>query len=92
MAVLNSLSASPVSIGPGGKSIITPAVSGGDKTATLSGTLDGSAATVTIGIHQPVTLSVNPADVGKTGVLVLTVDQGGTLSLTGDGTFTFTAS
>lgn len=94
MASVTSVTASPTTVSPGGgTSMITPTITdGADTTATVTVSVDGSSGSATIQLVENLTYSVNSADEGKPGVVVATVDQGGTMTSNGDGTFTFTAS
>lgn len=93
MATVTSVTADPTTVSPGGgTSTITPTIVSNAGTATVTVSVDGSSGTAPITLQENLTYSVDPADEGKTGVVVATVDQGGTLASNGDGTFTFTAS
>lgn len=94
MATITSVAASPKSVSPhGGKSTITPnIVPSVDKEATVTVTIDGGSGSAKIAIHEALTYSVNPVDVGKPGFVVATVDQGGAIEVGSNGTFVFTAS
>lgn len=87
-----SATASPSTVAPGATSTITPDLTDPDNTSTITVQADGTKATVQIITHEPEVYSVNPADIGTTGKVVATVDQGGTLSVGPNGTFIFTAS
>jgi hypothetical protein len=94
-ASISSVSASPTLISAkGGISTITPVVSDQTTTAKVTVSVDGSAAEVDVVVQQEaIVYSVDPADLGKPGVVVATVDQNGTLSIAPDGvSFIFTAA
>lgn len=94
MASIASLSASPVTVATsGGTSKIVPVISDPDKVATVTVSVDGASGTTQVDLHEGLTYSVNPADIGKLGYVVATVDQGGTLAVGSDGaSFVFTAA
>ena len=93
MASFTSATVSPANIPTaGGTSVITPTISDPDKVATITITVDGTSGTAQVNLHENLTYSTNLADIGKPGVVVAEVDQGGTLAWNADGTLTFTAS
>lgn len=94
MASITSVSASPANIATaGGTSTLTAVIADPDKTATVTISVDGSSGTAQIGLHENLSYSVNVADLGKPGVVVAQVDQGGTVAVGADGaSFVFTAS
>jgi hypothetical protein len=94
MATIASVTASPttVSVG-GGKSTITPViVPSVEKIATVTVSVDGGSGTAQVSIHEPLVYSVIASDVGKTGYVVATVNEGGKLEVGANGTFVFIAS
>lgn len=94
MASVTAVSANPTTVNSGGgTSAITPTISDPSTTATVTVSVDGTSVPLSITVTEQLTYSVNPADVGKPGLVVATVDQGGTLTLGSNGTsFVFTAS
>lgn len=94
MATVTAVSANPTTVAAhGGTSTITPTIADPSSTATITVSVDGTQVPLSLTITEPLTFSVNPADVGKPGVVVATVDQGGTLAVATNGTsFVFTAS
>lgn len=94
MASIQSASASPATIATsGGQSTITPVITDPDRTATVTIQVDGTSGTATIDLHENLAFSVNVADVGKPGMVVATVDQGGSLAVGPDGvSYVFTAA
>jgi hypothetical protein len=93
LATLASVTATPTTVAPGGTSRIVPIVTNQTSTANITLDLDGSTLPLQITVQEPLTFSVNAVDQGKPGVVVATVDQGGTLAVGPDGqSFVFTAS
>ena len=93
MGHITSVTADPTTVSPGGTSKITPTVvpnPGTDETVTVTVSLDGETGTAPVNLHsdaEALIYSVNPADIGKPGVVVATTDRG-SLSLNPDNTFT----
>jgi hypothetical protein len=93
MASLTGVAANPTSIAPKGTSAIAVAVQNASEVATVTVTLDGQSGTGQITVSETLVFSVDPADVGKPGHVVATVDQGGTLAVNAAGNgFVFTAA
>lgn len=97
MASITAVAASPASISAGGSATITPTIS--NPAATLTGTVyddQGGSAAVTVAIAaETLTYSVNAAQKGQPGFIVLEVVPTtlGTIAVAANGTsFTFTAS
>lgn len=96
MATISNLTVTPSTINTGAtahvRATITPDTA---KTATVVVTVDGQSGTGQIGIGaEPITTSLNSADVSIKGCVVATVAGGGTLSAptltpNAGGTYTF---
>jgi hypothetical protein len=93
MASITSVTATPSTLDHGSTSDIAVVVDNPSQVATVTVSLDGQSGSGQITVSEALTFSVNPADTGKHGFVVASVDQGGTLAVNPAGNgFVFTAA